>query len=276
MSDGPDGAAAGEPVGTVYLIHLDPAYKHARHYTGWSANLEQRLEEHRAGIGARLLDVVQKAGGSWHLVRTWRGTRELERAIKDMRAVPQLCPECSPHPLPLTRGRAARLVRDRADPVPQPPRRRALPGPAAALPAERQASPEPERVPVPDPREPVPSVFPGRPASPEVYRSLWDVTDRLISGWRAELDAGTGLPSPAPGRPSPGAAAARAALLRPGPDAVAEATPMTTPYAHPDDTSPSATFQPSPYDAGITDDPELTWAQVRALPEAQAEAEAAP
>ena len=34
MSDAQEGSAADAPTGTVYLIHLDPAYKHARHYTG--------------------------------------------------------------------------------------------------------------------------------------------------------------------------------------------------------------------------------------------------
>jgi predicted GIY-YIG superfamily endonuclease len=164
------------PGGLVYLIHLDPAYKHARHYTGWTANLDQRLAEHRAGAGARLLDVVQKAGGSWHLVRTWPGTRSLERAIKDMRAVPQLCPECTPHPLPLTRGRAARLVDRSADLVTDPPPLHASP----VLDAW---------VPVPDPAAPVPSVLGGRLAGPEAYQDMAGIADSLIRGWRAEMDA---------------------------------------------------------------------------------------
>ena len=38
----------GEP--TVYLIHFDVPYAHARHYTGWTASdLQGRLAEHAAG-----------------------------------------------------------------------------------------------------------------------------------------------------------------------------------------------------------------------------------
>ncbi len=38
--------------GVVYLIHLSRPYRHARHYLGWTQNLEQRLAEHRAGRGS--------------------------------------------------------------------------------------------------------------------------------------------------------------------------------------------------------------------------------
>jgi predicted GIY-YIG superfamily endonuclease len=273
MSAKPEGPAHGGPVGEVYLIHFSKAYKHARHYTGFTTDLPDRLKDHEKGRGARLMEVIKEAGITWRVVRTWTGTRALERAIKDMRAAPQLCPECSPHPLPLTKGRAARFVKERAGPAAQPPARQALPGPPAAL-TGRQASPAPELVNVPDPGALVPSVFPGRPAGRQAYRDLAELTDRLIDGWRAELDAGTGPPAAGPGRPSPGAAAARADWLRPEP--AVEATPVTTPYAEPDYTSLPVIFQPSPYDAGITDDPELTWDQARALPEAEAEAEATP
>ncbi len=94
--------------GTVYLLHLDPPVKHARHYVGCtSKGVEQRLEAHRAGRGARLLEVVKEAGGTFRLARTWPGSRALERAIKDRKNAPKLCPECTPRPLPVTRGRAA-------------------------------------------------------------------------------------------------------------------------------------------------------------------------
>ncbi|MBO0802771.1 MAG: hypothetical protein J2P25_06810 [Nocardiopsaceae bacterium] len=112
------GLSGGDvPVGpVVYLIHLDPAYRHARHYLGWTDDLPARLAKHWAGTGARLLAVAREAGGSWHLARTWPGTRALERALKDMRVAPKLCPECTPHPLPLGRGRAARLLAAHAAP----------------------------------------------------------------------------------------------------------------------------------------------------------------
>ena len=67
------------PPGTVYLLHFERPYKHARHYLGFAEDLERRLELHRAGRGARLVEVVVAAGIGFQLVRTWEGDRTLER-----------------------------------------------------------------------------------------------------------------------------------------------------------------------------------------------------
>ena len=49
--------------GTVYLLHFDQPYKHARHYVGWTArNVRCRLAEHAAGRGARLTGRGQGRG----------------------------------------------------------------------------------------------------------------------------------------------------------------------------------------------------------------------
>jgi len=42
--------------GTVYLIHFNRAYKHARHYLGYSEHLDKRLTDHLCGMGARLAE----------------------------------------------------------------------------------------------------------------------------------------------------------------------------------------------------------------------------
>ena len=91
----------------VYLLHLDPPYLHARHYLGWTQDLAGRLEAHREGRGARLLEVQKQASGSFHLARTWPGGRDRERAIKDRHEAPRLCPECSDHPRPVQAGKSA-------------------------------------------------------------------------------------------------------------------------------------------------------------------------
>jgi predicted GIY-YIG superfamily endonuclease len=93
--------------GTVYLIHLDVPYKHARHYTGWTANLDARLHAHRNGQGARLMEVITAAGIPWRLARTWPGGRDRERAIKNRHEAPRLCPECTAPPRPVRTGRSA-------------------------------------------------------------------------------------------------------------------------------------------------------------------------
>jgi predicted GIY-YIG superfamily endonuclease len=81
-------------VGTVYLLHFSEAYKHARHYVGFTTNLQTRLDEHASGQGARLLQVIVEAGLSFNLARTWRGTRKDERRIKNRKEAPRLCPLC--------------------------------------------------------------------------------------------------------------------------------------------------------------------------------------
>jgi len=65
---------------TVYLLHfdepigdLDNPHGQAQHYLGYADDLEVRLERHRAGNGARLLEVCKERGITWRLVRTWSG-----------------------------------------------------------------------------------------------------------------------------------------------------------------------------------------------------------
>jgi predicted GIY-YIG superfamily endonuclease len=85
--------------GTVYLLHFDRPYKHARHYCGWASDVDARLAEHAAGRGARLLQVVQAAGIGWSLARTWPGvTRVRERQIKNQGGASRYCPACGIRP----------------------------------------------------------------------------------------------------------------------------------------------------------------------------------
>ncbi|SRR6266498_1537468 len=84
--------------GIIYLIHFERPYKHARHYLGWATDLEHRLRQHRAGYGARLLDVIQQAGIAWSLARTWPGTRTRERQLKRQGGASRCCPLCGVRP----------------------------------------------------------------------------------------------------------------------------------------------------------------------------------
>lgn len=90
------------PEGTVYVLHLDPPYRHARHYTGYAepGNLRARLAAHAAGTGARLMQVITEAGGTFRLARTWPGGRTRERELKNRHEAPRLCPICTEHPRP--------------------------------------------------------------------------------------------------------------------------------------------------------------------------------
>lgn len=79
----------------VYLLHFEPPYKHARHYTGYAADIAPRIEAHAHGQGARLTAVAVEAGCTLVLARVWPdGDRSLERRIKRRKEAPRLCPIC--------------------------------------------------------------------------------------------------------------------------------------------------------------------------------------
>ena len=61
--------------GIVYLLHFDRSYRHARHYIGFTQNLEQRLEEHRAGRGSPLVAAAIADGIDFQLAAIWEGDR---------------------------------------------------------------------------------------------------------------------------------------------------------------------------------------------------------
>jgi predicted GIY-YIG superfamily endonuclease len=79
---------------TVYLIHFERAFWHAQHYIGYTANLDQRVEQHRKGTGAKLLRAINTRGIPWQVVRTWPGGHALERALKNRKNSRNLCPVC--------------------------------------------------------------------------------------------------------------------------------------------------------------------------------------
>lgn len=86
----------------VYLIHfdrplgnLDNPRGQARHYLGYTEDLETRIEAHRRGNGSAIMRAVSDAGISWQLVRTWPGGRDVERRLKRQHNAPRFCPICS-------------------------------------------------------------------------------------------------------------------------------------------------------------------------------------
>lgn len=86
-------------LGTVYLLHFDRPYKHAKHYLGWASNLEARLQHHRDGSGANLLAVLKREGIGFTLARTWSpADRHRERQIKNQGGLSRSCPTCGVRP----------------------------------------------------------------------------------------------------------------------------------------------------------------------------------
>lgn len=79
----------GGQLGTVYILHIEPPYKHARHYVGWvkardEDAVSRRLRTHMQGRGARLLKVAIAAGCHIYIGQRFPGkTRAYERCLKD-------------------------------------------------------------------------------------------------------------------------------------------------------------------------------------------------
>lgn len=47
----------------VYVLHFDrPVADHAAHYIGWAKDVDQRIEAHRQGNGARLVAAAKERG----------------------------------------------------------------------------------------------------------------------------------------------------------------------------------------------------------------------
>ncbi len=80
----------------VYLLHFNQPYKHAKHYLGFSYDLEARLHAHKSGTGARLMEVISLAGIGFTVARVWpEGDRTLEHQLKGWHGGTKLCPICA-------------------------------------------------------------------------------------------------------------------------------------------------------------------------------------
>lgn len=66
----------------------------ARHYSGWTSDLDERISLHRRGQGAAILRALVAAGGTFEVVATWQGTRYDERRFKRNGHFERRCPTC--------------------------------------------------------------------------------------------------------------------------------------------------------------------------------------
>lgn len=87
----------------IYLLHFDSPLgneRHsARHYLGFvdsddESAAQARLEEHRAGWGAKITAAANLAGIRYDIVRLMPGDRNRERQIKRTHKLPAYCPIC--------------------------------------------------------------------------------------------------------------------------------------------------------------------------------------
>lgn len=86
--------------GTIYLLHFDAPISSGhttQHYIGWAEDLAPRINAHRSGAGARLTEIAKERGIGFTVVRTWHGTRNDERKLKNRHEAPRMCPCCNPN-----------------------------------------------------------------------------------------------------------------------------------------------------------------------------------
>lgn len=86
---------------TVYILHLEQPFSHARHYVGFSTNsrtLRDLLEHHRRGTAnCNFTRRVMEAGITFVLARVFEGAdRHFERKLKRTKNTPTYCPICNP------------------------------------------------------------------------------------------------------------------------------------------------------------------------------------
>lgn len=82
---------------TVYLLHFDPPFRHARHYIGFTPEdtAVRRIVEHLRGVGTPLVREAIKAGSQILVPHIWTGApREFERWLKARRDTACWCPCC--------------------------------------------------------------------------------------------------------------------------------------------------------------------------------------
>lgn len=90
--------SSSRDAGTVYLICFDTPFGHAKHYMGWTRDVGARIAKHRSGHGARLMQLVQKAGIKWRVTRIWRDRcKSYESYLKTHRVKKKICPRCNPN-----------------------------------------------------------------------------------------------------------------------------------------------------------------------------------
>jgi hypothetical protein len=81
--------------GTVYVLHFDPAYKHAGHYVGWTeGDVTERIAVHPHGRGSPLIRAAVAAGVDFQLAATYEGSGYLERRMKRWHHTSRFCAIC--------------------------------------------------------------------------------------------------------------------------------------------------------------------------------------
>lgn len=91
----------GTTWGTVYLLHLaaplgnlQNTRAQAQHYIGWCLDLDERIEQHRRGLGSKMLAAAVQRGISFEVVATWHAPVMFEKTLKRKKSAPRFCSVC--------------------------------------------------------------------------------------------------------------------------------------------------------------------------------------
>lgn len=80
----------------IYVLHIEPAYKQARHYIGFteSDDVTARYQRHMSGRGNPLIKAAVAAGCAVVIAASFPGDRTDERNIKNRSNGAEQCPIC--------------------------------------------------------------------------------------------------------------------------------------------------------------------------------------
>ena len=191
----------GQP-GTVYILHFEPAYRHARHYVGWALDPDARIAAHLAGNASPLVRAAVAAGVHISVAALLPGSRHLERRLKTWHKTGQFCQPAAPRAAAAHARTRGRIHRGDAGHVPsrRAPRARPTSPHVAAGPhiagthrcqhVTRPFRPRPERPPGTRPHGGL-SISRGRAPFPQRCRSE-RCSARLYGAAGADLSAASG------------------------------------------------------------------------------------
>lgn len=89
---------------TIYLLHIEPAFKHARHYIGYCDDPDPtgRWQQHLSGRGSPLIKAAVAAGCTVTIAHVIPGgDRNMERRLKNRGGATRWCPACGVNARPL-------------------------------------------------------------------------------------------------------------------------------------------------------------------------------
>lgn len=81
----------------VYVLHIEPPYRHARHYIGFTRGaVLDRYAVHMEGRGSPLIRAAVAAGHSVTVAHAWScGNRRFERHLKNRKDANRWCKLCA-------------------------------------------------------------------------------------------------------------------------------------------------------------------------------------